>query len=128
MSARTYSTRGSSWPLAAASTSVADRKPDRAYRSCSNGPSRTRGDPAHRQPGRTLLTSAAAPDVHGGESRLVAGRGDLVFWAGRSLALVFLSCEEGVDVATKKQKARAAAAGKDVQAKPKPKKKTSRGK
>jgi len=42
--------------------------------------------------------------------------------------LVFLSCEEGVDVATKKQKTRAAAAGKDVQAKSKPKKKTSRGK
>jgi len=42
--------------------------------------------------------------------------------------LVFLSCEEGVDVATKKQKVRAAAAGKDVQAKSKPKKKISRGK
>ena len=75
-----------------------------------------------------MLGSAAAPDVHGGESRLVAGRRDRVFRAGRSLALVFLSCEVGVDVATKKQKARAAAAGKNVQAKPKPKKKISRGK
>ena len=44
------------------------------------------------------------------------------------VASLFLSCEVGVDVATKKQKTRASAAGKDAPAKVKPKKKTSRGK
>lgn len=62
-------------------------------------------------------------------SRVVAGRGDVVFWAVQAgAASVFLSCEVGVDVATKKQKTRASAAGKDAPVKSKPKKKTSRGK
>jgi len=85
---------------------------------------------AARKAGAEMVPGIGARTVaRSDRARLVAAHGDGGFREVQAgVASLFLSCEVGVDVATKKQKTRASAAGKDAPAKVKPKKKTSRGK